>query len=201
MDSTSCSQTSPTLLARLRQEPDSQAAWEQFVARYGPQIHGWCRQWRLQEADAEDITQLVLVTLVQRMRTFTYDSSGSFRGWLRTVTHHAWGAFASRWERGGRASGDSKTLEALHTLAARDDLVARLETQFDREILEEASARVQLRVAPSSWEAFRSTALEGMSGADAAQKLGMQVWAVFKAKARVQQMLQEEIARLEGGAA
>lgn len=201
MDSPSRFHTSPTLLARLRLEPDNQAAWEQFVVRYGPLIHGWCRQWRLQEADAEDVTQLVLVTLVQRMRSFTYDPSGNFRGWLRTVTHHAWGAFATRWERGGRASGDSRTLETLHTLAARDDLVARLETQFDQEILEEASVRVQLRVTPTSWEAFRCTAVEGLSGAEAAQRLGMQVWAVFKAKSRVQQLLQEEIARLEGGVA
>src|SRR5262249_2954915 len=132
---------------------------------------------------------------------FAYDSSGSFRGWLRTVTHHAWGAFASRWERGGRASGDSRTLESLHTIAARDDLVARLEDQFDREILEEAMVRVQLRVTPSSWQAFQFPGVEGLSGAEAAGRLGMQVWAVFKAKARVQQLLQEEVARLEGGAA
>jgi RNA polymerase sigma factor (sigma-70 family) len=201
MDSRSRLHTSPTLLARLRQEPDSQAAWEQFVDRYSPQIYRWCLQWRLQAADAQDVTQTVLVMLVQDMRTFAYDPTGSFRGWLRLVTHRAWGKFIARHNRAGRASGDTKTLDSLHTVAARDDLVEHLNTQFDQELLEEATARVQLRVAPNSWEAFRLTAVEGLPAAKAATVLGMQTWAVFKAKARVQELLQEEIARLEGDSA
>jgi len=58
--------------------------------------------------------------------------------------------------------------------------------------------RVRLRVAPQTWEAFRLTALEGLSGADAGQRIPMQVAQVFVAKRRVQKMLQEEVARLEG---
>src|SRR5437870_3519243 len=48
--------TSPTLLGRLRQPADDQAAWAAFVDRYGPLILGWCRAARLQDADAEDVT-------------------------------------------------------------------------------------------------------------------------------------------------
>ena len=33
-----------------------------------------------QEADAKDVTQMVLVRLAERMRTFAYDPSKSFRG-------------------------------------------------------------------------------------------------------------------------
>jgi RNA polymerase sigma-70 factor (ECF subfamily) len=53
-------------------------------------------------------------------------------------------------------------------------------------------------VAPQTWEAFRLTALEGLSGADAAEKIPMQVAQVFVARRRVQKMLREEVARLEG---
>src|SRR5262245_31790225 len=136
MDSTSGPHTSPTLLGRLRQEPADQAAWAQFVERYGRQVYGWCRQAKLQDADAEDVTQMVLARLAQRMRTFDYDPGKSFRGWLRTLTRHAWSDFVAARQRGGRGSGDSDTVASLHTLPARDDLVARLEEQFDREVLE-----------------------------------------------------------------
>jgi RNA polymerase sigma-70 factor (ECF subfamily) len=81
---------------------------------------------------------------------------------------------------------------------ARDDLLARLEEQFDLELLELATARVRERVTETTWEAFRLTALEGMSGAEVAQQLSMQVAAVFKAKSNVQRMLQETIRELEG---
>jgi RNA polymerase sigma-70 factor (ECF subfamily) len=76
----------------------------------------------------------------------------------------------------------------------------RLEEEFDRELLEEAMARVRLRVAPQTWEAFRLTALEGRPGAEAADLIPMQVAQVFVAKRRVQKLLQEEVARLNGPA-
>ena len=198
MDSSSGGRTSPTLLGRLRQDPADQAAWAEFVARYGRQVYAWCRQGNLQEADAEDVSQVVLARLAERMRNFTYDPARSFRGWLRTLTRNAWSDFVQSQKRGGRASGDSATEACLHTLPARDDLLARLEESFDREVLEEAEARVRLRVDPTTWEAFRLTAVEGLSGAEAAGRLDRTVAAVFKAKARVQGMLKDEVTRMEG---
>ncbi len=85
----------------------------------------------------------------------------------------------------------------LESVLARDDLAARLEEAFDLERLEMAQANVRRRVEPHTWEAFRLTALEGQSGADAAAVLHMQVGTVFKAKSKVQRMLREEIERLE----
>ncbi len=189
--------TSATLLGRLRQGPTDQAAWNDFVQRYGRQIYRWCRQWDLQEADAEDVTQTVLVKLAEKMREFDYDASGSFRGWLKTVAHHAWHKFVMSRQRGGVGSGDTAVGELLDSVAARDDLAAKLEEEFDRELLEQAIARVQLRLEPRTWEAFRLLALEGLSGAKAAERLGMKVATVFVAKSKVQKMLQEEIRKLE----
>src|SRR5260370_37527548 len=106
MSSPADSQTNPSLLGRLRRDPTDQVAWGEFVDRYGRKIYAWCRQWNLQDADAEDATQTVLVRLAQRLGTFAYDPARSFRGWLRTLTQHAWSDFLKRRERGGRGSGD-----------------------------------------------------------------------------------------------
>lgn len=196
MDSTA-SRTSATLLGRLRQDPSDQKAWSQFLARYGPKVYGWCRRWGLQEADSEDVTQNVLVILAQRMGTFDYDPARSFRAWLKTVTQHAWTDYLARRERPGRGSGDSQVAGLLGSVEARKDLLARLNEEFDYELLEEAKARVQLRVEIQTWESFRLTALEGMSGAEAAQHLGIPIASVFKYKNRVQKMLQDELRRLD----
>ena len=72
--------TRVTLLTQLRQEPHDQASWDEFVERYGRHIYRWCRQWKLQDADAEDVTQNILVKLSQKLRAFSYDPSRSFRG-------------------------------------------------------------------------------------------------------------------------
>jgi RNA polymerase sigma-70 factor (ECF subfamily) len=191
------STTDVSLLLRLGQDPQNQAAWRDFVKRYGRQLYHWCRRWHLQEADAEDVTQNVLVILAERLRTFRYDPAGSFRAWLKTVAHHAWGRYITGLQRPGQGSGDSAVGAALASLAARDDLAARLEDEFDRELLELAMLRVAQRVEPQTWKAFHLLAIDGLPGAEAAARLGVQVGMVYVAKGRVQKILQEEIAQLE----
>jgi RNA polymerase sigma factor (sigma-70 family) len=198
MGSSSDSRTSPSLLGRLCQDPTDQAAWAEFVDRYGRKIYGWSRQWNLQDADAQDVTQAVLVRLAQRMPTFAYDRNRSFRGWLRTLTQHALADFAKSRARAAREGGGGELEAVLESLEARETLLAVLEEEFDQEILDQATARVRLRVEPRTWEAFRLTAVEGLPGAEAGQRLQMRVAAVFKAKSRVQKLLQEAIAELEG---
>jgi RNA polymerase sigma-70 factor (ECF subfamily) len=190
------SKTSATLLARLRQVPADQAAWAQFTERYGRKIYAWCRRWNLQGADAEDLTQDVLLKLAEKMQTFVYDPTKSFRGWLKTVARHAW---SDSWSgrKAAVAAGGSQALEVLQTVEARDDLVRRLEEEFDRELLDEAMARVRARVLPRTWEAFERTALQGQSGAEAGRALGMKVATIFVARSKVQKMLQEEMQKLE----
>lgn len=189
-------QTRVSLLMRLRDEPENPGAWREFVQSYGPLLFRWCRAWGLQEADAQDVTQNVLVKLVHKLRSFEYDAGRSFRAWLKTVAHHAWRDFVEEQDRGGRAAGDEKIARLLSDAEARADFAKQLETAFDLEMLGEAIERVKLRVAAQTWEAFRLTALEGLSGAEAAQRIPMQVAQVYVARRRVQLMLREE---LEGG--
>ncbi len=192
------SQTRLSLLSRLRHAPDDAAAWEEFVARYGPKIEAWCRRWNLQEADAQDVTQTVLVKLTAKLRTFVYDPDRSFRAWLKTLARHAWSDLVADRRRAAPGAGDADAGAALETVSARDDLEKHLEEAFDLELLQLATSRVQDRVEPHTWVAFQLTALEDLSGAEVAARLGLSVAVVFKAKSKVRKMLQEEVARLEG---
>jgi RNA polymerase sigma factor (sigma-70 family) len=193
----SSSSTSSSLVARLRHTPADAPAWEEFVRRYGPRIHDWCRSWGLQDADAQDVSQNVLVDIARQMRTFRYDPAGSFRGWLKTLTHRAWCDFVGSHQQRVRGSGDSDVRRLLLGIEARDDLARKIEEEFDRQMLEEAMAEVRQRLEPNSWEAFRLLAFEGLTGNAAAARLGMKVGAVYVAKNRVQKLLKEAIRRLE----
>jgi RNA polymerase sigma-70 factor (ECF subfamily) len=189
--------TGSTLWSLLR-APDDQEAWRAFVNRYRPRLEEWCRRWRVPPADADVVVQDVLVLLAGKIRTFAYDPrKGSFRGWLRTLTHHAWADYRDGQYR-GRGAGGSDALRQLQAVAARDDLEQRLAEAFDLELWEEAQARVRLRVAPTTWEAFRLLALEGVSGAEAAAQLGVKVAAVFVSRSRVQKLLEQEVRDLQG---
>jgi RNA polymerase sigma factor (sigma-70 family) len=190
--------TSMTLLDRLQKNPGDFQAWEVFVDRYQPRIQAWCLTWGLQASDAEDVAQEVLVKLFAAMGKFRYDPSRSFRAWLKTVTKHAWCDFlAARKKDPGRNAGPLDTI--ADSADAQSDLERQIEDAFDAELLDLAMHRVKNRVKPATWQAFQLTVVEGLSGADAAQKLKIPVAHVFVAKNRVQKMLQEEARILRNG--
>lgn len=193
------SQTSATLLGKLRHVPTDPAAWNEFVERYGRKIFAWCRSWHLQEADAQDVTQSVLLKLAEKLRSFEYDPTLSFHGWLKTLAHHAWRDFVEAERRQSTHLGGEDVMEMLGSLRARDDLAERLAEEYDRERLEAAMFRVQLRVSEHTWQAFRELAIEGRTGAEVAVTLGISVSAAFMAKSRVQAMIRREIERVEKG--
>jgi RNA polymerase sigma factor (sigma-70 family) len=192
------SATSASLLARLQQAPADETAWTEFVRRYGTLIQGWCRHWGLQEADSQDVSQDVLLKLVRAMQAFRYDPTQRFRGWLKTVAHHAWQDLARSRKQVG-AGGNPAAGDPLQSLAARDDLAVWVEKAYEQELLERALQRVRPRVQPRTWDAFRLTAFDGLAGTEVATKLGMAVTSVYKAKSNVQKLLEAEVLVLEEG--
>jgi RNA polymerase sigma-70 factor (ECF subfamily) len=189
-------ETRLSLLVRLtRSGPSDEHAWREFVDYYAPVIYQWCVRRGLQDTDAQDVTQQVLLKLATKLPAFDYDPSRSFRSWLCTLTHHAWADFLS--ERDGVASGHPGAWAALTTAEAREDLLRRIEDEFDLELLERAMARVRARVEPATWEAFRLTALEGLPAAEVARRLGKQVANVYVLRGNVQKLLQAEVAEME----
>lgn len=191
--------TRGTLLARLR-DVDDKDAWEQFINCYTPRIYAWCRRFGLQESDSADITQDVLGKLITAMKSFQYDPSrGSFRGWLKTVTNNAIRDLMSSFKRPGRGTGDTTANQQLAKLVsdeALQTLSALIEEEGERELLEEAEARVRPRVKEVNWDAYWLTAREEMKAPDAAAQLGIAVADVYVAKSRIIKMLKQEVERL-----
>jgi RNA polymerase sigma-70 factor (ECF subfamily) len=57
---------------------------------------------------------------------------------------------------------------------------------------------VRKRVAPHTWEAYRLTAIEGLSCAEAAARLRIKIAAVYVSRSNVTRHLKGEIQALEG---
>ena len=189
--------TRASLIAALGRGGRPEAAWIRFVEVYGPPILEWCRNWRLQDADARDVTQEALLRLAQYLPAFQYDSSRRFRGWLRTIVHHCLCDWVEDQRRAASGSGDTTVLNLLQSLPARDALAERLERQFDRELLERAMIRVRDRVEPLTWQVFELLAVEQLSGEEVARRTGMKVASAFASRSKVQRLIRGEIAHLQ----
>jgi RNA polymerase sigma factor (sigma-70 family) len=191
------SYTSVTLLGRLHRNPGDSVAWDELVRRYGRKIYLWCRGWNLQDADAQDVTQNVLLEISKKMRTFVYDPSRSFRAWLKTLAHAAWCDFVASRRSQHHGTGDDAVHALLQSISDRDEFALQIEDMYDLELLEAATAQVRMRIQPQTWEIFRRLVYEDHSGADVAAQMNVRIAAVYVAKSRVQKMIKEEIARLE----
>lgn len=196
------SQTSATLLLRLRHKND-QDAWNELVERYAPRIVLWCRNFKLQDSDTADVTQDVLTKLVTAMQNFDYDpASGSFRGWLKTVTSNAvrdWARSRSRSERAvGQMESTADSMMSIVDPHALTELNRVIEDGHQAEILREAEARVQLRVKPTTWQAYELAAIQQKPAKDVAKQLGLTVAEVYVCKSRVLKLLRETVEQLDG---
>lgn len=187
--------TCPSLLVRVSRQPADEHAWWQFVERYEPRIRACCVAFSLQPADAEDAAQRILLRLVKSLRTFDYDPGGSFRSWLGTVCRNALTDFVN--ERRARDGDNTADWHVLETAVARESVAREVVEEFDRERLEMALEQVRRIVPGSQWEAFRLTALEGLSGALAAERLGMPVATVYTAKSKVRRLVRKLVSDAE----
>jgi RNA polymerase sigma-70 factor (ECF subfamily) len=175
--------TSLTLLDRLRQ-PDEDA-WRRFVGLYGPLLQTWLRRHGLQPADRDDLSQHVLTVVVRKLPDFRHNGRpGAFRAWLRTITARALRDF---WAAQAPAAA---LLDQLDDPAS--DLSRQWDRDHDRHVLGRLCDLVAADFHPTTWQAFRLVALDGVAPDQAANQLGVTVNAVFIAKSRVLARLRQE---------
>jgi RNA polymerase sigma-70 factor (ECF subfamily) len=184
--------TSLTLMMRVQQDPADPRAWDEFVQRHHPIIRAWCLRWGSQSSDADDVVQQVLLKLLGAMKKYHYDPAHGFRGWLKTVTRHAWLDFVgSRRRTPGQDVWRRAAIADSHDALA--DLEQQMETAFEQEVLELAMRQVEERVKPTTWESVRLTHVANLSGAEAARRLNILASQVFVAKHRVLKLLKKEV--------
>lgn len=192
--------TRASLLARIGGTPADPGAWNDFAAFYAPAILQWCRDYGLQDDDAHEVAQEVMVRFWRHAAEFRHDPSRRFRSYLRRIVLTAvadW-ADATKHE---RVAGSDPLLEALlESLPGREDLATSIERAFDLELLAEAMRDVESRVKPTTWAAFRMAAIDRVPGKEVADTLGMTMANVYIARMRVHRMISDTLRYRESAA-
>ncbi|MFO0820618.1 MAG: sigma-70 family RNA polymerase sigma factor [Pirellulales bacterium] len=186
--------TRPSLLLRLRDARDQQA-WNEFWRVYEPLVLRLVRRRGIQEADAREISQEVLVAVSRAIERYEADSTrGSFRGWLSTITRNLVVNFLIRQSRHPRGSGDSILQSWLESVPAPSDEESQF---FDREeklqLFRWAAEHVRGEFHETTWTAFWETAVNGRSPTDIARQLDVAVGVVYVSRSRVMKRLRETI--------
>src|ERR1700722_11074396 len=136
--------TRVSLLVRLG-DPQDEAAWSQFVDLYAPLVYGYARKQGLQDADAADLAQDVLLAVAGAVGRLEYDPErGSFRSWLFTIVRRK----LSNRRRAPRNRRDSRNGAAadklLEQYPAPEGEQAEWEAQWQRGLFSWACGQVRL---------------------------------------------------------
>jgi RNA polymerase sigma-70 factor (ECF subfamily) len=186
-------ETKISLLLRI-QDPRDEEAWREFVAIYRPVVYRLARMRQLQHADADDLSQRVVIAVQRAIGNWRIDpAKGRFRFWLTRITQNAIVNALTR-RRPDAPVGGSEILELLEKHPSPDpDTQQELQREYRRSLFRWAARRIMAEFRGETWEAFWLTTVDGVSVEEAARTLGKSPGAVYTARSRVMRRLNEVI--------
>ncbi len=180
--------TSESLLLRLRSGRD-QNDWTTFVELYTPLIFYWARKIGLQTNDAADLAQEVLTLAFQKLPSFEYDASKSFRGWLRTVTLNRYRETLRKKSIGAAPA----THSVLASIAQPGAAESTWDLNYQQALVGRAMQILESEFQPTTWAALKRYVFDGQPAADAAKENGLSIWTVYAAKSRLMSRMRETL--------
>lgn len=182
--------TSRNLVVRLRtRDPE---AWSRLAKLYGPLVYGWCRRRGLKAEDAADIVQEVFRAIAEHVQDFEPTPTGSFRGWLWTITRNKMLDHHRRRQRQPDAVGGTEAQQRLEQLPeALDESEPR--DPLGGSLVRRALDAIRPDFSETSWRAFWEVVIEEKPAAEVANRLGVTVNAVYIARSRILQRLRDEL--------
>jgi len=185
-------ETRDSLLLRLADAADHEA-WCQFTAIYRPLIYRVARRRGLQDADAQDLAQRVLLSVAGAIDQWhTRPKRARFRTWLHTVAKNTVIDHLRTAKLDVAEGGTSAQLRLQEATDSRAD-EAELDREYQRELFRWAAREVRGEFEETTWRAFWLTAVDGLSIPAVADELGKTVGAVYIARSRVMQRLRAKI--------
>lgn len=188
--------TRESLILRLPTLSDA-AAWQQFVAVYEPLVLRFAQRRGLQDADARELAQNVLVAVARSVSDWQPDRRrGRFRAWLFRIARNQLINLVAR-KRPDQGSGRSEEWQVLNQLQAPEATLAAAELDYRRELFRTAAAEIREDFRTTTWQAFWQCSVLQRSVQEVADELGISVGAVYIARSRVLQRLKTQVQQWE----
>jgi RNA polymerase sigma-70 factor, ECF subfamily len=189
-------ETRDSLLARVKNASD-QEAWTEFVALYRPVIYRLARRRGMQDADAQDLAQQVLLSVSNALPRWHRQPGTRFRHWLARIAKNAILNALTR-APPEQAVGGTTIQNVLHQYPESDEATAEaIQIEYRRELFRRAARHVREDVDADTWRAFWMTMVEGQEIDNVARKLGKSVGSVYAARSRVMRRLRDKVRDVE----
>lgn len=163
----------------------------EFTSIYEPVIYRMTTRRGMQDADAREVVQEVLLSVSSAINSFDFNQSGSFRGWLHRMTRNA------TIDRIRSIASRKETIDASGAVRQLDAVMAdqRMEDEFEldrrQQLFRWAAGQVRLSTGEQNWMAFWRSTVDGLRVREVASELGMSTGAVYVARCRIVKRIRE----------
>lgn len=186
-------ETSLSLLQRACADADPDS-WERLVDVYRPLLSRWLQRYGVQDADADDLMQEVLLVVVRELPDFEHNQRiGAFRKWLRTVLVNRLRDYWRSRQHRPVPTGQTDFLARLDELEDEQSGLSRIwDQEHDEQVMARLLALLQPRFEPQTWQAFQRQVFDGQRADAVAEELEIPLASVYAAKSRVLSTLRQE---------
>ena len=186
-------ETTRSSVIRAVADTENESAWNRLFDLYAGFVFSIARHKGLNDADADDMVQVVFADLARNLPTFQYDrAKGKFRSYLTGLVH--WRVMdklkackrdadlkASFWEEAKKAVTDDGGFSECEWLAAA---------------MEEALRRIKPDVRPEHYAAFVASAVEGQDTEIVMRLYGLSRANLYQIRTRLTAKLREKVAKV-----
>ena len=195
-----------SLINRLK-NLDDQGSWNEFFNCYWKLIYSVARKTGLTDAEAQDVVQETVLTVVRNIGGFDTDARrGSFRGWLLKITR--WriadqfrkrSPEAALPPRDRKGPGETSQTPTSHRIVdpASLNIEAIWESDWEKNLFDIALENVRQQVDAGLYQMFDLHVIKEIPVARVAKKLGVKPPKVYFAKYKVSRLVKKEAKRLE----
>ncbi len=194
-----------SLIGRLKDMGDD-ASWQTFFDSYWRLIFATAVRSGLTESEAQEVVQETVISVAKRIPGFELGpASGSFKGWLLTITRRRIVDALRRrppaermLQRGLNPHEDTTTIQRLPDTAAptMDEV---WEQEWQRQLLEAALERVKGTTSSRQFQIFHLAVIRELPVREVCAALKVGAAQVYLAKFRITALVRKEVARLQRG--
>jgi RNA polymerase sigma factor (sigma-70 family) len=195
--------TRQSLLSRLKDWND-QESWRVFFDTYWKLIYHAAIRAGLTDAEAQDVVQETVLSVLKSMPGFEYDPvKGSFKSWLMRLT--GW-RITDQLRKRDRAigrklspAGTSTRTATIERVAdpARPGLEALWDDEWEQNLMAAALERVKRKVDPKHYQAYDLYVVKKWPVARVARTLKLNPGRIYLVKHRINRLIKKEISCLQ----
>lgn len=189
-------ETRASLILRLPSTGDADA-WKEFTAMYEPFVYRFALRGGLQDADARELVQDVMLSVARAVGRWKPDHARArFRTWLFRIARNQLLDVLAKHQRQITATGGTGVFDALNQQTAADPK-HQLQLEHRRALFRWAADRVKRTIKETTWQAFWRTAVEERDADAVAKELNLTTGAVYIARSRVLARMRDEVQKWE----